>query len=346
MKANNNKDASIIIKAISNFLNGYVQTFLTQSECTLESYASTLSKYLKFLENQGITQFTIDRTSFEKSQIEKWVSYMLTEEKLKPETCNVRLGGLRTFIKYLSSVSIEYKYLYLEACQIPILKTAKNKVSGISKKGIKVIMSLPDQKNRTGIRDLTFMVLAYSTGARMSELLDIKIKNIHLDGNKSYINVIGKETKIRTLYLLPKAVSHLKNYIEIFHGDNPKQEDYLFYSRNGGMKGKLCSRAIEKRLSEYGKQGHEICPDVPKDLHAHLFRHARATHWLDEGLNIFTIKELLGHEQIETTMKYLDITIEEEARALSSLDKNKDIKTPKKWKNKDGSLSSILKKYI
>ena len=77
-----------------------------------------------------------------------------------------------------------------------------------------------------------------------------------------------------------------------------------------------------------------------------MFRHARATHWLDEGINIFTIKELLGHEQIETTMKYLDITVEEEARALSSLANNKDIKKPKKWKNKDGSLSSILRKYI
>lgn len=50
---------------------------------------------------------------------------MLTEEKLKPETCNVRLGGLRTFLKYLSSLSVEYKYLYLEACQIPILKNSQ-----------------------------------------------------------------------------------------------------------------------------------------------------------------------------------------------------------------------------
>ena len=66
--------------------------------------------------------------------------------------------------------------------------------------------------------------------------------------------------------------------------------------------------------------------DVPLDLHAHQFRHAKASHWLEDGMNIVQISFLLGHEQLQTTMVYLDITTEEEAKALATLEDENDKK--------------------
>ena len=79
-----------------------------------------------------------------------------------------RLSGIRTFLEYLSSQSIEYRYLYLDAKEIPLMKSIKKKVKGLSEKAVETIMSLPDQTTKTGKRDLVFMIIAYGTAARMS----------------------------------------------------------------------------------------------------------------------------------------------------------------------------------
>ena len=77
---------------------------------------------------------------------------------------------------------------------------------------------------------------------------------------------------------------------------------------------------------------------MPLGLHAHQLRHAKASHWLEDGMNIIQISFLLGHEQLQTTMIYLDITTEDEALALATLEDEKGKKVSPKWKKADGSL--------
>lgn len=91
-------------------------------------------------------------------------------------------------------------------------------------------------------------------------------------------------------------------------------------------------------LKKYAKKAHTECTDVPLELHAHQLRHAKASHWLEDGMNIVQISFLLGHEHIQTTMVYLHITTEDEAKALATLEGDNESKTEKKWKKPDGSL--------
>ena len=86
-------------------------------------------------------------------------------------------------------------------------------------------------------------------------------------------------------------------------------------------------------LNEYEKNGWK-----KKSIDAHQFRHAKASHWLEDGMNIDQISFLLGHKQIETTMVYLDITQEDEVKALATIESESDSKVTKKWRNPDGSL--------
>ena len=342
MKSGN--EAKFITKAISEFIHSYAPNHLTESKATMKSYNSTLNKYLAFLEDQKeYSVQTVEKKCFERPIVEEWLRYMRNEENLSTETCNVRLGGFRTFLKYLGTKDIEYKYLYLDAMDIPLKKTGKKKVEGLTKKAVKALMAEPDQSTLTGKRDLVFMMIAYGTGARISEILNIRLEHIHLDGEKPSITVIGKGNKTRTLYILPKLVAHLKRYIKEAHEEELNPKDYLFYSRNGKQKAKLSSKAIEKRLHIYAERAHRICEDVPLSLHAHQFRHARASHWLEQGINIVEISVLLGHEQLATTMKYLDISTEDQAKALATLDDENTRSISRKWKNKNGSLKSLLK---
>lgn len=337
-------EAREIAMYISRFMEVYAPEHLTESKNTLHSYHSTLNKYLAFIEDQkGYTLTTLSKDCFKREMIEEWMRYMRNEEGLEPDTCNVRLSGFRTFIKYLSSRDPIYAFLHIEAEQIPMMKTEKKKVSGLTKNAVKTILKEPNQRTTTGRRDLVFLMIAYGIAARMSEILGIRLKDIHLDVAKPFISLRGKGNKIRTMYILPKLVAHLKKYIQEAHGEHPDPESYLFCSRNGTRKDSLSAKAIEKRIKAYAASAHEKCEDVPLDLHMHQFRHARSTHWLEEGINIVEISYLLGHEQLETTMKYLDVSIEDLKKAQATLDDEDTTKVSRKWKTNKRSLKLLLK---
>lgn len=328
-----------IAKLIRTFITEYAPVHKTTSEHTLKNYQTSLVLYLTFLEKErNIVPSMLSIDCFSLEYIEGWMKWIKDSRGCSAQTCNIRLGSLRTFMKYLSERNLAYLSAYEIACIIPSMKTPKRKINGLSKTAVKKLLETPKLSTKTGRRDLTFMILVYSTAARLDEILSLKIQDVHLDSQKPYVSIIGKGHKRRTLYLMPKVVAHLKKYIEEYHGKMPDSDSYLFYSRNVGPSGKMTQAAIDKMLKKHAKAAHLLCDEVPLGLHAHQFRHAKASHWLEEGMNIVQISFLLGHEQLETTMIYLDVTTEDERKALATLEYEKDENVSPKWKNADGSL--------
>ncbi len=131
-------------------------------------------------------------------------------------------------------------------------------------------------------------------------------------------------------------------YLKEFHGTRPDPTAYLFYSRVGENRGMLTETAIDKRIKKYALEAHKKCEDVPVNTHAHQFRHAKASHWLEDGMNVVQVSFLLGHENLETTMKYLDITTEDKMEALATLEDEKEKGMIKKWKTSDGTLLDFI----
>lgn len=340
MKKSN--DAVRISRHISEFLYDYAPNFLTSSAHTLKSYKDALTLYVLFLESTGVTPINLDKKHFEKGFIEEWIIWMVKTRNCSPDTCNVRLGSFRAFLEYLAGKDIGFLYLYHDAKMIKRQKSTKNKVQGLTRDAVTAIMNEPDIETKTGRRDFTLMMLLYGTAGRIGEILAIKVAHLKLDGPKPYVNLYGKGGKTRTAYLLPRVTSNIRGFLREFHGANPSQDDYLFYSRVGGVRGQLTGAAIDKRIKKYSASAHEKCNDVPISVHAHQFRHAKASHWLEDGLNVVQVSFLLGHENLETTMKYLDITTAEKANALATLEPEKEATAIKKWRSTDGTLSGFL----
>ena len=338
----NNAEAIKFSKYISDYLYNYAPAFLSRSKDTLKSYEDTLVLYVKFLEKEGITSSNLSRKAFERTYIEKWILWLKNERSCSPDTCNNRMSTFRGFLKYLGSKDIKLMYLYEESRTIHRLKTLKKKVTGVSKKGIQELLNQPDLGTKIGRRDYTLLMLMYSSAARINEILSLRIKDLFLEGPHPYMNLFGKGEKIRPAFLMPRTVTNLKGYIESVHGKNPKPEDYLFFSPVGNLKEKLTQPAIAKRIKKYAVAGSAKCLEIPRNLHSHQLRHAKASHWLEDGMNIVQIKFLLGHESVETTMKYLDVSIAEKAEALATLEDEKEAALPKKWEMDDGSLSEFL----
>ena len=337
----NDREAARIAGYISEFLHGYAPQFLTSSEHTLKSYRDALTLYVLFLEEKGITHDSLGRRSFEKGFIEEWIAWLKNARRCSPETCNIRLGSLRVFLEFVGSKDVGFMYLYQEAKLIKRQKCQKKKAEGLTRKAVAAILAAPDPSTRTGKRDLVFLMLLYATAARLDEILSIKLSHLYIDAAKPYVNLYGKGGKIRTAYLLPRAVEHIRAYLKAFHEPVPDPEAYLFYSRVGGKYVKLTEPALDKRIKIYAADAHKKCPEVPLDTHAHQFRHAKATHWLEDGMNIIQISFLLGHASLDTTMRYLDITTDDKRKALATLEGEEEKNVTKKWKDNNGSLADF-----
>ena len=327
-------ESVVIARHINAFLNEYVPSQKSRSSHTLKSYQYALALYISFLEaEKGISAERLCGGCFSRTMIEEWLQWLMELRGCSPETCNNRLASLRAFLKYLGSREILKLYLSEDATRIQRKKEVRKKIKGMSKKAVQVLLSVPDLSSKAGRRDLALMIIIYSTAARIDEILSLKIEQLHLAMEKPNVTIIGKGSKIRTLYLLPKAVAHLKKYLKEFHGNTPNPEAYVFYSRNTGLHGKMSQAAVNKQLKKHARSAHEMCGEVPLDLHAHQLRHAKASHWLEDGMNIVQISFLLGHEQLQTTMVYMDITLEQELKALATFEDENDKKVSKKWKN-------------
>lgn len=341
MMKNKKNDALELAKYYDSWIDECAQT---NSLNTIRSYESAMNLYIDFLEDvKGLksSSFSSSR-DFSRETIKEWLVWLKNKRGCVPQSCNVRLASIRAYLQYIGEQDIKYRYLLLESKNIHRMKETKKKVNGMSESAVKALMYVPDVETSTGYRDIVLMAFLYGTAARIDEVLSLKVSDLDLNPDNPHATVIGKGNKIRTLYLPPKLASHLNKYIKKFHGPEASEDRYLFYSRVKGYQGKISQEAINKRLKKYAAIAHETCPDVPIHLHAHQFRHAKASHLLGDGMNVAQLSKLLGHTNLSSTMAYLDITIDMEAKAMISLEDEKTRNIPRKWSKGKDSLSELF----
>ena len=180
------------------------------------------------------------------------------------------------------------------------------------------LLKQPVQSTKTGLRDITLMILMYDSACRISEILNLRKSDVKLDASHPHIFVIGKGRKERCLPLMDRTVTYLKKYISIFHDDSKTDIPFLFYTVIKGTAGPLSQDCIAKTLKKYAEMARLSCTEMPNKIHSHMFRRTRATHLYQHGHDIYTIARFLGHEQIETTKEYLSPSMEQLRLALES----------------------------
>ncbi|MDR1537744.1 MAG: tyrosine-type recombinase/integrase [Clostridiales bacterium] len=336
------KESAAIALYINAFLNVCMPSRKTKSGHAVKSCGEALTLHIAFLESEkSINGGNLRADCFSAENIESRPVWLRDKRGDPPETCNVRLASLRAFVKYLGEQDVKCLCLSQAASQIGRRKTAAPKVVGMSKEAALALPEAPDVSAKAGRRDVALMAAMYGTAARISGILPLKIEHLHINEKKPCITVIGKGDKIRTLYLLPKTAARLKAYIRDARGDSPLPGSYVFYSRNKGCGGRMRQNAVNKQLKKHAAAAHRRRKDVPLDVHAHQLRRAKASHWLEDGVNIVQISFLLGRAQLETTMVYLDITAEQEAKALATLEDENDKAAPKHWTASGKSLDDV-----
>ena len=194
-------------------------------------------------------------------------------KKNSSQTLNLRLSAIKSFLKYCGEEDIELMPIYLDVSGIHAFKGTKNPcVEYLTQDQLKFLFSLPDMTTRLGRRDQFFMILAYETGARLQELLDLSLSSIiRNENNNVRVRIHGKGDKIRYVPLLGLTIDHLNAYLAGFHKDS-SANDYLFYTVHDSAKTQMKPGTADYMLKKYGALAYEIDNSFPKGLHAHLLR--------------------------------------------------------------------------
>jgi len=342
-KKTSNEEAIIIAQAIRKWFTVFLPDVRSASPHTIKSYHETMELFIQFLEEKGVKSSSFNGDSFCLANISEWIKWMKESRGCANSTCNLRMTGLRSFLNYLGQQDSRFLYTQMDAKTIRALRAPKNTEIVFSQKALESFFSAIDIKTRIGKRDYALFHLMYSLGARVNEILSLRYCDIHTDlpKDQKYINILCKREKRRNPPLIPEVALVLEGYLSM--RKNYKKDDYIFPSSHGRNK-KLSQEAVNTRLKMYAQKAHEKDPQVPVDIHCHILRHARATHWLEEGLSLPTIQKLMGHEDIRTTMRYVYVSPQQKAMALATLEDETQKNISKKWK--DADAQKTLKDFL
>lgn len=338
-KANNNPSKELAEHFASFIANSQGH----RSPHTIDGYKIAMRLFADYAdERKRASASTFGIEFFTEENGEAFKSW-LKEKGIGKKTINQRLSQLTAFLKFHKKDPIyaSHYFLFREISRFTTPQRPNADPLVLSREAIKAIIGAVNLTKETGFRYSLMIHLLYETAARIDELLSIRIRDLHLYESRPYVTLMGKGRKIRKMPLVRTVLSKLKRYIVSEHGNDPEPDDYLFYSKMKGKGEKSSSRGFNKQLDVIRQVAQKKCPEVPDHIHAHDFRHARATHWLEDGMNIFQVSKLLGHESVKTTMIYLSYTDKMKEEALRSVEKSsiKDIKA--KWKE-SGALRDLF----
>ncbi len=312
---------------VRDFLLVYLPKNRCFSENTVKSYRDCihlLCTFIKVEKELAISEITFDY--LDQALIGEFLSWLGEKRNCGVSTQNQRLAALKSFFKYAAQRDISLMASYLELSKVPLKRTPGSPMRYLSENALEALLRQPNGKTRLGIRDRFFMVLLYDTGARIQEILDLRLMDLHLSDSVPCIYLTGKGQKIRAVPLLSKTVQHLELYMGHFHSPKPPQnrEALLFYTVIKGETGKMSPDNVSCFLNRYAKSARRLCPEVPERVNPHLFRHTRAMHLYQAGMPLSYIKDFLGHVSVNTTDVYAAADLKMMRQALEKAFVNND----------------------
>ena len=272
------------MKDLGNFLE-YLNKELNYSENTEISYREDITNFLNYLEKKQLNYKKIDGEI-----IRDYLKY-LDEAKLKNSTIARRISALRTFYNYLLNKNIVDTNLF-NSIRNP--KLEKKLPNYLSYEELAKILDNIDISTKIGLRNRLLIEMFYATGCRVSEMINIKVSDINKSNNS--IRIMGKGKKMRIVYFGEYARDYLDRYLPLI------DTDYLFTQESGD---KLSIHDVEYIISDLVKN-----LALKTHVTPHTLRHTFATHLLNNGADIKTVQELLGHSSLNTTGIYTHVSNE------------------------------------
>ncbi|USS87401.1 site-specific tyrosine recombinase XerD [Fructilactobacillus hinvesii] len=278
---------------VDNYLH-YLVVERGLAENSVQSYRQDLMQFVDYLQNHQLTSWgAVDQFTI--------LSYLETEKKAGKARNSVIhiVSSLRKFFQYL----MRLKRIQVDPMQkIATPKRGVHLPAVLNDQELHRLLAVPNVQKKLGIRDRAILEVLYATGLRVSELVHLKLQDLHLE--MQLIQTLGKGHKERIVPIDVVAISWLARYLDEVRPALLKQTKtpYVFLNSRGNQ---LSRQSVWKMLKQTA-----IAAGIQKNITPHTLRHTFATHLLENGADLRTVQELLGHADISTTQIYTHVSHE------------------------------------
>jgi len=325
---------------IRRFLEEYLVTVRNFSINTRDSYRDMFRLMLPHISEKANT--SIDLLLIQDMTPHRIQSFLSGVEEIRNccvKTRNLRLSAIYAFAKYVALDCPEHVEWCRNVHKIPLKKSGQSLITYLEKEEMDAFLEAPDRNTKQGWRDYILMLFLYNTGARADEVASLTVNDILIPTSKNkemaMVTIKGKGSKMRRCPLWNKTAEELKILIR-----NREMSDALFLNRLGQP---ITRFGIYEMVTRYAKVVEQRLPSIKnKRVSPHTIRHTTATHLLQAGVDINTIRAWLGHESINTTNIYAEVNMKMKVEALKCceiVEEKPEKRIP--WKN-DEKLMDFL----
>jgi integrase/recombinase XerD len=327
---------------LDSYFNVYLANVRGISKNTRRAYRDAFMQFFKFLSKH--TDTPIDKLTFKhitKDNVLEFLNHLESDNGNSARTRNHRFIAIRSFICFMMQCDPANMKQWSDIAQIPKKREHKRVIDYLTKEGIDLLLKQPDYFTDKGLRDYVMLTLMYETAARVQEIIDLTPSTISYNSPCS-VTITGKGDKERRVFISEDLAGLLKKYTELRSLDAPGAEHKpLFYNY---WHQKLSTTAITKIIRKYADLARTQRADlIPANVHPHMFRHSKAMHLLQAGLDLIHIRDFLGHVSIQTTEIYARADAKAREEAFSRMQaKIDDSAKTRDWEH-DSELEEFLK---
>jgi integrase/recombinase XerD len=295
----------------------FVQRLMQQQHvtaCTVTAYRDSFRLLLSFAHQRlGKRPSDMALEDLNASFILDFLNHLEVDRHNCSRSRNARFAAIRSFMEYVSFEEPSALALTQSVLAIPMKRFEQQLVGFLSREHIEAILAAPDANTWTGQRDRVMLTTLYNTGARVSELIGMRMSDLTLEPT-AWVRIRGKGRKERSVPLWSDTARELKRWLRQY----PRApEQPLFPSRSGAP---LTRIGLTERLKLAVQGAAHRFPELTKRrIFPHLVRHSVAMHMLQSGVDITVIALWLGHESPVTTHRYVEADLEMKDRALKAL---------------------------
>ena len=337
---NKHKDFAAMVES---FFTEYLVKERGASHHTIRSYRDTFVQFIEYMaEQMKIKPDKILLSHIDKSRMTSFLNWLENERGASVSTRNQRRAAFCSFFKYLMYEDPIHMSQWKLAMSIKSKKGDGKALSYLTIDGIKALFEQVDIETRIGRRDLTLLSVLYNTGARVSEIISLTPLSVRTE--KPYIvRLYGKGSKHRIVPVDDETIGLLKKYMEEnCLNERGSESRPLFFNTWGEP---LTAPGITYIVQKYASMARMLHPElIPEKISPHVFRHSRAMHLLQAGVNLVYIRDLLGHVSVQTTEIYARADSKLKREALEKAYVDIGVKEPevKSW-DRNQNLKDFLK---
>ncbi|MBY0292619.1 MAG: site-specific integrase, partial [Alphaproteobacteria bacterium] len=303
-------------KYLTEFLAGYLPEQKNVSKNTIRSYRDTFKLLIAYCQKiKGIPSERITLNLLSSEWITGFLGWLEGERKCSISTRNQRLAALHSFFRYVQAEEPAGMFHFQKVTAIPIKRVKRTVVEYLTPEAMKLLLEQPDKHTPRGRRDLTLISVLYDSGARVQELIDMRVCDVTLHV-PAVLTLTGKGNKSRRVPLMKNAASLLQSYLMENKLDKPwKNEQPLF---TNSQHHKLTRKGVTYILSKYVESARKTSTLLPHKVNNHMLRHSKAMHLLQAGVNPIYIRDFLGHVDLKTTEIYARADTEMKRKAIEN----------------------------